>query len=109
MIPASDPETWVEQFTASLCAKRDRAGELLAAHQKRVEQAQAFVQQQLERLEKELQAERDEAQRLRVARDAVATRLVQTESRLAEAEKRTAESPRRVDHRAAEEELQQRV
>ena len=108
VIPASDPETWVEQFTASLYAKRDRAGEFLAAHQKRVEQAEAFVQQQIERLEKELQAEHDEAERLRIARDAVTTRLVQTESRLAEAEKRTAESPDRGDHRAAEEELQRR-
>ena len=108
VIPASDPEAWVEQFTASLCAERDRAGEFLAAQQNRVEQAEAFVEQQLDRLEKELKAERDEAERLRIARDALTTRLAQTESRLAEAEKRMAESPHGGDHRAAEEELQQR-
>ena len=73
-----------------------------------MEQAEAFVEQQLERLEEELQAERDEAERLRVARDAVTARLAQTESRLAEAEKRMAESPHGGDHRAADEELQQR-
>ena len=71
VIPASDPEAWVEQFTASLCAERDRAGEFLAAQQNRVEQAEAFVEQQLDRLEKELKAERDEAERLRIARDAL--------------------------------------
>jgi len=108
VIPASDPEAWVEQLAATLCAERDRAGEFLAAQQKRVEQVEAFVGQQLERLEKELKAERDEAERLRIACDTVTTRLAQTESRLAEAEKRTGESPRGGDHRAAEEELRQR-
>ena len=107
-IPASDPEALVVQFTASLCAERDRAGEFLAAQQKRVEQAEAFVQQQLERLEKELKAKRDEAERLRLARDALTTRLAQTESRLAEAEKRMAESPDGGDRRAVEKELRQR-
>ena len=108
MIPASDPEAWVEQFTASLCAERDRAGEFLAAQQNRVEQAEAFVGQQLDRLEKELKAERDAAERLRIARDAVTARLAQTEVRLAEAEKRMAESPHGGDHRTAEAELRQR-
>lgn len=108
VIPASDPDTWVEQFTASLCAQRDRAGALLAAHQKRMEQAQAFIQEHLDRLEKELATEREEAQRLRTACDAVTVRLAQTESRLAEAEKQAAEADDRDDHHAAQEELKQR-
>jgi hypothetical protein len=102
------PETWAEQFSASLHAQRDRAREFLAAQQMRLEKAEIIVEQELHQLEEELRGQRDQADRLRVARDALAARLAQTESRLAEAEKRLVELPDDGDHRAADEDLQRR-
>ncbi len=49
--PATTPEAWAQQFRAALCAQRDRTYELLTAHQARLEQVEAFLEQELHRLE----------------------------------------------------------
>jgi hypothetical protein len=107
-LPIVGPEAWAEQLAASLHAQRDRARELVAAQQTRLERAEAMIEQQIERLEDELGGHRDEANRLRAERDALATRLAQTEVRLAEAEKRRAECPGGAEYGAEGEDGEQR-
>ena len=107
-LPATGPEAWAEQFSASLRAQRDRTLEFLAAQQARLEQAEVFVERELQRLEEELGAQRDEAGRPSVERDAIAARLAEAESRLAEAERRAAELPDGGDRCGADEGLRQR-
>ena len=50
-LPATTLEAWAQQFRAALSAERDRAYELLAAQQARLEQIEVFVQEELRRLE----------------------------------------------------------
>jgi hypothetical protein len=82
----SGPETWAEQFTASLHTQRDRARQFLAAQCERMEQAEALVEGELRRLREELESQRAETERLRLDRDALATRLTQMDSRFADAD-----------------------
>ena len=87
-------ETWAERFIQSLGVQREHIGELLAARGQRLEQAGAFVQQQFQRLEEEIE-------RLRADRDALSERLSEMESR-------PTESSGGEDCRAADEDLQRR-
>ena len=107
-LPTTGSEAWAQQFSAALRAQRDRTHEFLAAQHSRLEQAEVFVEQELQRLEEELGAQREEASRLRVERDAIAALLAQAESRLAEAEQGAVEAPDGGDHGAADEGLRQR-
>jgi len=47
--PASAPESWAEQFAASLCAQRDRVREFLAAQEARLQQAETQLEKELQR------------------------------------------------------------
>lgn len=105
---AHSSEAWAEQFSVALRAQRDRARQFLATQQKRLDQAETFVEQELQRLEKELGHERGEADRLRIACDELTARLSQTESQLAEAEKHRADVPEDQAWRNAENDLRQR-
>jgi hypothetical protein len=96
-----------EQFALSLQVQRDHACEFLAVQQTRLQRAELLVQQQIERLEAALKAERDDAERLRAQRDAMAARLAQAESRPTETEKRPAETSN-DDRRSADKELHDR-
>jgi hypothetical protein len=86
--PASGSEAWVEQFAATLNAERTRSREFLGAQVARLERAETVVEQQLKRLENELQGHCDEVGRLRDERDALATRLAEAEVLLQAAEER---------------------
>jgi len=48
--PASAPESWAEQFAASLHAQRDRVREFLAAQEARLQQAETQLEKELQRL-----------------------------------------------------------
>jgi hypothetical protein len=74
------PEVRAEQFTASLHAQRDRAAELFAAQQTRLDQAESLIDRQLQRLEEEVAAQRAEADRLRDERDRLSIRLSHSEA-----------------------------
>jgi len=47
--PASAPESWAEQFAASLSAQRDRVREFLAAQEARLQQAETQLEKELQR------------------------------------------------------------
>lgn len=64
-LPTADSEAWAEQLTESLRAQRDRARVFLAAQQARMEQAQLFVERQIEQLEDELRQLQSENAELR--------------------------------------------
>jgi len=104
--PASN--AWAVQFTELLHDQRNRACEFLAARQAQVEQAAAFIEKQLAQLEEGFEEQREEAERLRTARDAMALRLTQTESRLSEAEKHLAERSKSGEGSTADDDLQRR-
>ncbi len=106
--PTPAPNAWAVQFTELLHDQRDRARAFLAARQSQIEQAEAFIEKQLVQLQEGLEEQREEAERLCIARDAMALRLTQTESRLAEAEKRLAEHPKNGEENAVDEDLQRR-
>ena len=53
LLPTSEPENWVEQFTATIQTQRERAREFLAVHQARIEQAEEAIQQRFQQFEKE--------------------------------------------------------
>jgi hypothetical protein len=50
-LPAIAPEAWTQQFRAALAAQRERAYEVLAAQQARLAEIEAFLGQELHRLE----------------------------------------------------------
>ena len=106
--PTSASDAWAVQFAAILHAQRDRARDFLAVRQAQFEQAGAFIEKQLAQLEEGLEEQREEAERLRLVRDAMALRLSQAESRLLEAEKRLAEHPKNGEQIPADDDLQRR-
>lgn len=95
------PEAWAERLATSLHAQRARAGGLLAAQRTRIEQAETFIQQEFERLQNQLDEQREEADRIRNERDTLAAQL-------AEGQQQAAEVPSSGDGRAVDEDIQQR-
>jgi chromosome segregation ATPase len=108
--PLSSPgtEAWAERFAATLHAERDRAREFLNAQLTRLERAESLVEQQIERLEQELQGHCDEVGRLRNERDALAARLADAEGLLQAAEERGLEQPADGEHHGVDEDGQRR-
>ncbi len=74
------PEQWAEPLTASWQAQRSHARELLATQQAWLEQAEALIEQQLQRIEGELAGRCDELERVRGERDDLAARLALMEA-----------------------------
>ena len=83
-------QPWDEPVAVSLHA---RALQLLAAQEARLERVEVIVEQELQRLEEELADQRDQSDRFRGERDALATQPAYSEASLAEGQQRPADAP----------------
>ncbi len=104
---ASDSKVWAERFEASLNAQRTGVIEFLAEQQERLDRAEAFVAQELRRLEVELAAQREQADRLRAERDALAAGLADAGAAAVETRDENADEKLRKDLERALSDLRQ--